>query len=63
MISDSKPVEIRGLFFRRIFCSAVPAATLLFVAGCANSYEVKVDALAKPKAEDAISIRSTTRTA
>ena len=36
------------------WCAVLLAGSLL-ASGCANSYEVKVDSLAKPKAEDAIS--------
>ncbi|MBI5766451.1 MAG: hypothetical protein HZA93_01555 [Verrucomicrobia bacterium] len=40
---------------RRLIAAAAPLAGLLLLGGCASSYEVKIDALAKPKAEEAIS--------
>lgn len=39
----------------QFFTKAALAAGLLFLGGCASSYEVKVDSLAKPKADSAIS--------
>jgi len=40
------------------WCASVVILSLAFVAGgCANSYDVKVDSLAKPKAEEAISYK------
>ena len=32
-------------------------AGVLFLAGCANSYEVKIDSLSRPKAEPAVSYK------
>src|SRR4051812_35718343 len=40
---------------RELSRSLALAAALFFVAGCASTYEVKVDSLAKPKAADAVS--------
>lgn len=47
--------SIRG----RLSCSLVAllAAAALGLAGCANTYAVKVDSIAKPKAEESISYR------
>lgn len=42
---------------RRALAALVWLAGALALSGCANSYEVKVDALAKPKAEESISYR------
>ena len=43
------------MFLRRIWSCGLPAAALLLAGGCASGYDVKVDSLAKPKAEEAIS--------
>ena len=43
------------MFLRQIWSCGLSAAALLLAGGCASGYDVKVDSLAKPKAEDAIS--------
>src|SRR4051812_35758229 len=50
--SDSRSGWRRAAFLR---CFAVGAAAGLLLAGCATTHEVKVDSLAKPKTEEAIS--------
>lgn len=42
---------------RQSAVGALGIALSLFVGGCANSYQVKVDSLAKPKAEESISYK------
>ena len=53
--SSSDFVSARSTHAARIAPLALAAVTLFFPGGCASSYEVKVDALAKPNAADAIS--------
>jgi hypothetical protein len=55
MKSVSAPAVPHGASLRRIAQGAVCAGALVLAAGCANSTLVKVDSLAKPRAEDAIS--------
>lgn len=55
MNPDRASAAPRAACLRRIVHTAACSAALFFAAGCANTYEVKVDALAKPKAEEAIS--------
>lgn len=49
--SDSRSRFFRGIAWRNVFA----ALAALVLAGCATTHEVKIDSLAKPKAEPAIS--------
>ena len=55
MKPDCATTGNRVVFLRRIWSCGLPAAALLLAGGCASGYDVKVDSLAKPKAEEAIS--------
>jgi hypothetical protein len=55
MKPDNASADSRGASLRKLVPCALPVAVLLLAGGCASGYTVKVDALAKPKAEDAIS--------
>jgi hypothetical protein len=50
--SDSRSIRKRRTALHRSFALVTAS---LFLAGCVTSHEVKVDSLAKPKAEDSIS--------
>ena len=55
MKPDCASTGNRVVFLRQIWSCGLSAAALLLAGGCASGYDVKVDSLAKPKAEDAIS--------
>jgi hypothetical protein len=55
MNPDRAPAAPRADCLRRLARTAAPLAILLLAGGCANSYKVKIDSLAKPNAEQAIS--------
>lgn len=56
-MKSDRPSDLVPTAASRRFASALAAAVLLFTGGCANSYQVKVDSLAKPKAEESISYK------
>ena len=55
MKPDHATAEHRGAFLRKTSGCILAAAALLLAGGCASGYDVKVDSLAKPKAEESIS--------
>ncbi len=55
MKPDRPPARRRLASAGLLTTGTLSAVAGLFFSGCANSYEVKIDSLAKPKAEDAVS--------
>jgi hypothetical protein len=62
-MKTTPPALVRHLraSFGRLILTVIACAAGPFFSGCASSYEVKVDSIAKPKAEDAISYKINNR--
>ncbi|MCX6950970.1 MAG: hypothetical protein NTV51_02105 [Verrucomicrobia bacterium] len=56
-MKSDRPSDLVSSAARPWFASVVSLSLALAVGGCANSYQVKVDSLAKPRAEESISYK------